>query len=191
MTLLSNWIFSVLLAIAPPSEKKGIESESQMKTRYEQIAKDMEETIKSSDPIFSGENKDLKLAALITSISFYESGFHKMVDNGKIRGDNGRSWCLMQINIGNSNVLIGTDEMKKWSGKDLVTDRKKCFKAGIEVIRNSFNKCHYLKDIDALSAYTSGKCIVDEKKAQHRWLYAQNLIKKYEFPIKENIIKID
>lgn len=191
MTPLSNWIFSVMLAIAPPSERKGVESEVQMKTRYEQIANDMEEAIKSSDPVFSGEDKDLKLAALITSIAYYESGFHKMVDNGKIRGDNGRSWCLMQINIGNSNVLIGTDEMKKWSGKDLVKDRKKCFQAGIEVIRNSVNKCSYLKDIDKLSAYTSGKCVVDEKKGQHRWLYAQSLIKKYVFPTQEKIVKID
>jgi len=182
MTLLSKWIFSVMLAIAPPSERKGIESEEQMKVRYEQIANDMEEVINSSEPIFSGEDNNIKLAALITSISFFESGFHKMVDNGKIRGDNGKSWCLMQINIGNSNVLIGTDEMKKWSGKDLVSDRKKCFKAGIEAIRNSLNKCSYLKEKDKLSAYTSGKCINDEKKGQYRWLYSQSLIKKYPLP---------
>lgn len=184
MNTLSTWIFTVLLSIVPP-QKAVNESEVDMKARYESIATDMAEVIEKSKPIFNGKDAELRTAALLSSIAFYESGLRKDVDEGNARGDSGRSWCLMQINIGNGHVLVGDAEMKSWTGKDLVTDRKKCFAAAIEVVRASMKQCSHLKDGSVLGGYTTGKCIANEKTATSRWNLSQQLIKKYPYIVPE------
>lgn len=182
MNLLSTWVFGVMLAISPSTKfKQHFESEEAMKVRYEQTANDMVDAIRSSKPLFTGDNAELQEAALLTSIAFFESGFRKDVDNGTVRGDNGGSWCLMQLNIGGGNVKVGTEEMKKWNGKDLIKDRKKCFKAAIEVLRLSMKECSQYNGSDVISLYTSGKCAPGEPLAKSRWNFAGSLVKKYPF----------
>lgn len=188
MNLLTNWIFSVLLSIVPANSYSTLnESEDKMKERYASIANDMYEAIHESKPLFNGEDAELKSAALITSIAYFESGFNKNVDSGKIKGDNGNSWCLMQINIGKNKVPVGNEEMQQWTGQDLIKDRKKCFKVSIEFLRNSFKACSGYSKSDVLSGYTSGRCIKNESKAAIRWNFAGKLLKNNPFPI----VKID
>lgn len=183
MDTLSAWILTVILAVAPTDKlKTKKESEDQMKLRYEEIAQDMSVAIKKSKPLFNGPNAEQKTAALLTSIAFFESGFRKDVDNGKVRGDNGRSWCLMQLNIGNGHLSTGTPEVKSWTGLELVADRKKCFIAGLEVLRASMGRCSSLSDAGKISAYTSGKCAEDEKTSMHRWRFAQRIMSNHPWP---------
>lgn len=180
MSILSKWILTVLLSIAPTAKyQTAQESEQVLKARYTSIAEDMASAIQNSEPLFTGEDAELKTAALVSSIAFMESGFRKSVDQGNLRGDNGRSWCLMQINLGNGRVKIGDETMRSWRGRDLVADRKKCFAVGIETLRLSMSRCTYLPEGGALSVYTSGQCLAHEKSAKVRWNFSQRIYRKY------------
>mgnify|MGYP000942144439 CR=1 FL=1 len=182
MNLLNAWVFSTILALAPSNDyTKKFESETEMKSRYQDIANDMVDAIEASKPIFKGDRAELDTAALLISIAKFESGFRKDIDDGIVKGDSGRSVCLAQINIGNSKVRVGDDEMRSWMAKDLIMDRKKCFMVAIETIRESMRACKGYKGSDMLSMYTTGTCQKDEKYARHRWNLAKHLIKTNPF----------
>ena len=179
MNTLSLWILNILVSISPPQNQIG-ESEIEARNRYESIADDMAYAIEFADPIFKGKDAKFKEAALLTSIAFYESsGFKKDIDSGKIRGDNGKSWCLMQINVGTDTIKFGNSDMKSWKGQDLVKDRKKCFLAGIESIKISRNLCSKLSESGSLSVYTTGRCIPNQKEALYRWNFSNYLFNKF------------
>jgi len=182
MNLLSAWAFSAILALAPSNDyTKKFESETEMKSRYQDIADDLVKAINSSKPIFKGDRAELDTAALLISIAKFESGFRKDIDNGTVKGDSGRSVCLTQINLGHGKVRVGDDEMRSWAAKDILDDRKKCFMVAIEVIRESMQRCKGYKGSDVLSMYTTGTCRSNEKFARNRWNLAKSLIKDYPF----------
>jgi hypothetical protein len=187
MNLLSAWVFGVIVTLAPSTKyRKTIEPEADMNVRYHQIADDMVEAIQTSKPLFTGDKADLQEAALLTSIAWFESGFRKDVGDGRVRGDAGSSWCYMQHNIGGGHIAVGDEDMQKWTGKDLVKDNKKCFKAGIEVLRHSMKECASYKGSDVISMYTSGKCSVGEKHAKNRWLFAGQIVTDHPFEVKKD-----
>lgn len=236
METLSGWILIVLLAISSPTKRaiqqqspwfqasaayresaEAKESAADGEARYKQIAEDLAEVIESEKPLFAGPLGRQKTAALMLSIQFFESGFRRDVDLGlgKFgRGDFGRSWCLNQIQTGKmpGTVPIDHPEMSKWTGEDLVKDRKKCFRAGLEILRRSMAMCksatvkkgeYYTVVTDKkpirvkaeedtvvpltgghrLSGYTSGKCQYGEYKALARWDFAWHNI-TWKFPFK-------
>jgi len=184
MNTLSLWILKVLLSIAPVQENSQ-EKTIDMKKRYESISLDMAEAISETKPLFKEKNSEFKTAALLTTIAFYESGFRKDIDSGVVRGDHGNSWCLMQVNVYNNHVRVGTKEIKSWTGQDLVLNRKKCFIAAIESIRESMSFCSKLNAPSYISGYATGKCIKNEKNSVYRWNYANHLINKYPVLIEE------
>ncbi len=185
MNTLSSWILSVIISIAPGSGKPSkFETEAEMKARFEATAIDMAEAIRLSNPLFKGKDAELKTAALVTAVAYFEGGFMKDVDEGKLRGDGGSSWCHMQLHIGSGHVMLGTDEMKTWTGKDLIKDRVKCFRAGIEVLRSSMATCQKYGP-DMLSQYTTGRCTVGQREARHRWEKFEKIYKG--FPYKKEI----
>ena len=189
---LASWIMQVLLMIHPPEkmERSWKETTSEITARYQLIANDLSEVIEAEssktnpetshldNPIFEGDYGKFQTAALMLSIAYYESNFHKLVDNGKWKGDNGKSWCLMQVNLNNGNVYIGSPEMKKWTGNDLVNDHKKCFKAGLAIIKQSINDCSKkgFVGFDLLSEYTTGHCMKNEPYATRRWNMGEMLL---------------
>ena len=187
MNILSTWILSVMLSIAPIEKLAPVyhETPESMKARYEQIAADMASSINSQPKLFSTDDAEkdaVKEAALLTSIAFHESNFRKDVDEGKVRGDHGRSWCLMQINIGNGHVTVGDSEMQKWKGIDLIKDRTKCFRASVEILRTSMEACKKLKGSGILSGYTTGRCIQNERTAKVRWDTHLDILKRFVYP---------
>lgn len=236
METLSGWILIVLLAIASPTKRaiqqqspwakaslglrestEALESAADGEARYKQIAEDLAEVVESEKPLFGGPLGRQKTAALMLSIQFFESGFRRDVDLGigKFgRGDFGRSWCLNQIQTGKmpGTVPIDHPEMSKWTGEDLVKDRKKCFRAGLEILRRSMAMCKsatvkkggwYTVIVDKkpvrmkaeedtvvpltgghrLSGYTTGKCQYGEPAAVARWEFAWHNI-TWKFPFK-------
>src|ERR1700761_9823263 len=58
----------------------------------------------------------------------------------------------MQLHIGSGKTVEG------WTGADVTSDRKLCFRAGLHVAHESFRMCAGLPDIEKLSAYASGQC---------------------------------
>ena len=159
LELVTTWLVGAMLAWVPPLPQQiNVD-----RTRYETIAHDFVEIAfdEQEAPVFVGENARAKTALLMASIASFESGYRADVDDGRITGDHGRSYCLMQV-----QVVGKTSE--GWTGKDLVTDRMKCFRAALKRIRISFDWCkdHALED--RLSGYTSGTCRDEEHLSRDR-----------------------
>lgn len=151
-------------------------SEEAYDARMKSIAEDAVDVVKNSQPL-PGMSKLATLRVLL-SVSYFESGFSRDVDygTGKYgRGDHGQSWCLMQIHVGKGTVgqLSNKvpEEMQSWKGKDLVEDRKKCFRVGLEMLRHSMGMCSYLPASSRLSAYAIGTCSEKDEKGRARYRF--------------------
>lgn len=187
------WIVSLIVSVAPVGRPQYIqeakETEQETRDRYALIAKDLVDVVydKNEKPLFSGDISRVKTMTVMLAIMNYESGFRKDVDLGKgkfSKGDGGKSWCMMQINLGTANAngktsnriqvdsngvfSFTTDPTKGWGGEDLVADHKACFKAGLAIIRSSFNACGATDIKDKLKAYASGNCNAGQKESRIR-----------------------
>lgn len=212
-TSLHQWALNRMVTWIPPGRSlitHAIETPEEGKARYEEIA-DAAISVAfdpNEKPIFSGKYGRSKTLALILAVAFFESTYRKDIDLGigpLARGDNGQSWCMMQIMLGrpgvdgntrrrvilekdhyrmyirpieyvNREVRYTDGQGQGWGGGDLITDRQKCFRAGLHLIRKSFDACPSIPIVDRLSVYGSGRCIsgmkgsrIRVKKAQ-KWL---------------------
>jgi len=70
-----------------------------------------------------------------------------------------------------------------WGGKDLVTDRTKCFAAGLHFVRKSFNSCRHLPIVDRLSVYGAGRCIKNMEGSRIRVVKAQKWLANSKPPL--------
>lgn len=178
---LEDWCVNRMVLWSPPGKsffKDARETETEGRARYREIARDAISVAydPSEAPLFPGPYGRAKTLATILGIADSESGFRKDVDFGKgpaSRGDGGRSWCLMQVQLGKaidgkSPLRIGLkgdtfeyiyDKVHGWGGEDLVVDRKACFRVALRIMRSSFNACSYLPIDERLSVYASGNCV--------------------------------
>ena len=160
--LVATWLVGAMLSWVPPAHDAD-------RVRYEAIARDIVSVAydEAEQPIFTGDGGRAKTALLMASIASFESGFRADVDDGRTTGDHGRSYCLMQV-----QVFGHTTE--GWTGHDLVTDRKKCFRAALSRIRYSFEWCKSHALEDRLSGYTTGLCRDGEHLARDRFFRARS-----------------
>lgn len=181
MHTLITYLLSAMLAWAPAKTHDYYASREDTTARYESIARDVAEVALDPNeaPLFGGPEGRAQTALLVASIASYESGgFRRDVDLGsgkRSRGDGGRSWCIMQVNVGNGVTAEG------WTGRDLVQDRHKCIRAGLALIRESFSLCHALTLRDRLSGYTTGRCTADEDLSHRRFHRAMEWWTKNKF----------
>lgn len=159
--ILAAWILSAMMAWVPPVQQWK-EGEVRASDRYAAIAQDIAKVALDPEeaPLFEGPQGRAQTALLIASIASFESFFRFDVDSGKVQGDHGKSWCLMQVQVHGKTA-------EGWRGTDLVGDRQKCLKAGLHIMRGSFQWCRGLKLIDRLAGYTTGTC-KEEPYAQQR-----------------------
>jgi hypothetical protein len=151
------WALAFMTAVAPPGRKGTRETYDEGALRYREIAKAAAAVAYDPDtaPLFEGQSGRARTLALLLSVAFYESGFLRHVDFGigpRARGDSGQSWCLMQIMVGTGRTIQG------WSGTDLVANRQRCFRAGLAMMKWSFQACRDKPSMELLDAYTSGSC---------------------------------
>lgn len=120
------------------------------------VANDPEER-----PVFAGARGRERTASLLLGIAWLESGFARDVDLGPCyrgrdgrgpRCDSGRSACLMQIQIGGGVTREG------WNNSELFSDRERCFRAGLHLVRKSFAACARSGIGHELDAFTDGAC---------------------------------
>jgi len=167
MNALVAYLFAAMVAWSPPFEHEYYEPRDETLARYAGIARTIAKVVldPAEPPLFGGPDGRAETGLFVASVAFYESGgFRRDVELGMgkhARGDSGRSWCLMQVNIGDGR----TDE--RWSGLDLVNDQDKCIRAGLHRMRQSFVHCSGQTFIDRLSGYTDGRCR-DGADAAHR-----------------------
>jgi hypothetical protein len=143
-------VLTLLLTHAPPG-RHARESAEAGWVRYDSIARDAIAVALSEPPIYSGARGRERTVALMLAVAMHESALRLDVDDGTTRGDDGRSWCLGQINIGAGTV-------DGWSGPDLVADRRKCFTVMHRMLRQSLSACRALPVAERLSSYTAGTC---------------------------------
>lgn len=150
-------------------------------SRYESIAKDIVSVVYDNEEkaLFKGEYGKAKTALLIDAIASLESFYREDVDNGTKRGGLGEV-CIMQILLPypSARIVLNEDtytysDNEGWSYSDLIADRKKCIRAGLHKVRESFRACHNL------SLYTSGTCLENEPKAKFRQWRAENWFNKH------------
>lgn len=180
MDALIPWALALMLAWQPTGRSRyrgAVETNVEAQARYEAIARaaltvafDPEEA-----PVLGSRERT---AVLLLSVAYFESGFRRDIDLGGeekdgewewfplARGDGGRSYCMMQMQIGQGETEQG------WTGRELVGDRVKCFRAGLAHMRRSVNACRALPREDWLSAYTTGECSRGEYASQRRILKA-------------------
>ncbi len=167
MNALVAYIFSAMLVWSPVGDHNYYEPRDETLARYAGIARTIAKVAldPAEPPLFGGPDGRAETGLFVSSVAYYESGgFRRDVELGtgkNARGDGGRSWCLMQVNIG------GGRTQENWSGPDLVGDQEKCIRAGLHRIRESFRHCTGQTFIDRLSGYTDGRCR-DGANAAHR-----------------------
>lgn len=198
----TTWCFAFLLFLSPPAargkwqERMGDrvpvaqrETRIEGEARYLSIASDFTEVVFAPDfvPLFPGKHGRARTVALGSAVAHTESGLRVDVDFGLGKegmGDNGRSFCLFQIQTGKTGIVpVGNETMRTWKGRDLVTDRKKCIRAGFEMIRMSLAACRHLENPrDHLSAYTTGSCRDNEPESRRKIDLAARILRIGKLP---------
>jgi hypothetical protein len=154
------------------------ESADEARARYEVIARDAV-TIAFDDgeaPLYAGPDGRAKTAVLMLAVASFESSFRPAVDDGVGRGDGGRSVCLMQIRVGAGTTREG------WTGNDLVFDRTRCFRAALHILRSSFGTCRAYAEVDRLSAYATGRCLMGTEVSRARVTRARSWWMSHPLP---------
>jgi hypothetical protein len=173
ITTLTTYLLTAMTTWVPAATHP--EGAEKAMARYESIARDIATVAldEGQTPLFAGADGREKTALLLASIASFESFFRADVDEGRARGDNGGSYCLMQIQV-------GTKTAEGWTGKDLIASRHKCLVAGLNRIRESFVMCRALPQPYRLAGYTCGRCVQEPKAEQRmnraiKWLAAHPL----------------
>jgi hypothetical protein len=177
------WILAFMVSVAPPGRKtfyaEAQETKAEAEARYRDIAEDIVDVVydPNTKVMFRGSNGRSRTVSIILSIMLHESGFMKNVDFGVgkyARGDQGKSWCLMQLNVGAGRTIKWNtkhDRPPRWGddpadifeghkGEELVNNRKLCIQEGLKVLRVSFSSCRGkgLPLNQRLRVYASGSC---------------------------------
>jgi hypothetical protein len=164
MESLVSYLVAAMLAWVPPNAHAVLESRDQVLARYDSIARDAVSVAldESEAPVLGGPDSRAETALLMLAVASYESSFSKGVDEGARRGDNGHSYCLMQIHVGQGATREG------WSARQLIENRRLCFRAALHIMQASFAACRKLPFDDRLSAYASGHCFQSAKISRSR-----------------------
>lgn len=195
MTLspLAAYLFSILVTLSPieravkvtylPQAKETVEERT---TRYEEIATDLAEVLDTEEKLlFAGSRRKAHSGALALSVYYMESGFRKDVDLGigkEARGG-GMDTCLAQIRLGKDQLTP-----EGWTWKDIVADRKKCFRASLRMMRRSLLACQKEPREHGLAAYAAGVCTLlsGQQKSRARWSVYRHVIDKRGAPKDES-----
>jgi hypothetical protein len=164
MESLVSYLVAAMLAWVPLHSHAPLESDEHVAARYAGIARDAASVALDDHepPLFEGPMGRAETALLMLSVASYESSFSAKIDDGTRRGDHGRSYCLMQIRIGQGETHEG------WSGPQLIADRTRCFRAALHILRTSFAVCRRLRVDDRLSAYATGHCFANATVSRSR-----------------------
>jgi hypothetical protein len=195
------WIVSFMIVLAPPGRPSYIpeatETKDDANARYASIAQDITTVVWSAEekPLFRGTNGRARTTALILSIMLNESGFRKDVDLGvgkHARGDGGRSWCLMQMNLGTGKTRPWNQKKYRFAkppcqegrpadprycdpaeeiiegvtGREMVEARKLCIREGLHALHGAL--CTALPTREWLRAYASGSCDKGSEESRRR-----------------------
>lgn len=188
-----QWMVDFMSKGAPPGRKTfyvdAQESKEEALERYRGIANAIIDVVYDPEtpPLFRGPNGRARTVTVILAVMLFESGFGRHVDFGigkYGRGDGGKSWCLLQINIGQGRTPSWNTKTKRfpqtgddpkdialgYTGPELVGDRRLCVGEALKAMRASFSSCKGMNlPLDQkLRVYGSGSCDKAEKPSRVR-----------------------
>lgn len=183
------WMVAFMVSQAPAGHPTTVlnakETKEEALIRYESIARDVASVVSEEEPLFKGATGRIQTASVILSIMAYESSFRRDVDLGVgkfAKGDNGKSVCLMQLNVGQSRTYAwnaklnrlaaptdaAEDVLEGWTAQELLADRKKCVRAGYRMVRMSFSAGSGMPVTERLRVYASGSIGGGSKESRSR-----------------------
>jgi hypothetical protein len=179
---LGAWLLSVMLSAVPPGSsrfpKEAVESPEAGRARYEAIARTVARVAfdEAEKPLYEGPRARERTAALLLALAYHESSFRRDVDFGigpQAHGG-GPYHCLLQIRV---------DERTPdgWTGRDLVADREKCFRAGLHLLQRSRKHCKKQGPDAWLRLYASGHCTRGRVAVEKRLDTLARWLKKHPF----------
>lgn len=162
LKMVHTWLVAIVLTMFPVErvEPNDVAAQETYRRHVDEVVTDIVAVAydPTETPEITGDHARALTAAMITVIAAGESGgFNRTVELGHARGDGGKSWCLMQMNIGSGR----TDE--GWTGPDLISDRRKCLRSGMRAANRSIKSCSRWGLLSGLSIYDTGKCVKNEK----------------------------
>ncbi len=162
ITALATYLVTAMTAWTPPQQHP--EGATLAAQRYESIARDIATVVSDEKeaPIFQGAHGRAQTGLLLAAIASFESAYRADVDTGRVRGDHGVSWCMMQVQVWGKTA-------EGWTGQQLVDDRSKCLIVALHRVRQSFEACRALPLADRLSVYTSGTCRIEPQAEYRTW----------------------
>jgi hypothetical protein len=164
MESLVTYLVAAMISWVPLYAQPSTESPATSQQHYESIARDVASVVLDDAelPLFEGPDARAETALLMLSVASFESSYHVKVDEGGHRGDNGRSYCLMQIHVGDGKTREG------WTGSELISNRTLCFRAALHMLHASFNACRAFPLEDRLGAYATGHCFLGANVSRSR-----------------------
>lgn len=208
MTLPSTalaYVLAYMTMTAPPLSRipfpDAKETEEQRQTRFAEVAQDIvsvafDEQEPSLYPA-EGEMGRAHTALAMIAIVRYESNFRLDIDKGLGPfglGDNGRSFCSMQVMVGSGKttpwhktkhrwVLAGdkSEDLVSWNGRALLRNRQNCFRAGLHAMKVSYGACggHVAS---RFRVYASGSCSRSLSLSVQRSRHIENWWGSHAFP---------
>lgn len=196
-----NWVKDFLVTHAPPGRKlwypNAQETEEEGAARYDSVATDIVLSGFSPNtktPFMQRDSGRSRLVAVWLGVMLHESGFMRNVDFnlGKYgRGDEGKSWCLMQLRIGTGRTQpwnVAKNRRPYWgdppeeiklgyTGSELIADRKLCLQEGHKLVWASFKSCEDRPLEDRLTSYAVGFCEEPKDDPKKLKLWKDGLIK--------------
>lgn len=198
----ASWAYDQMLIWAPPGRfdneayakvyPEAHEDTDDAKARFKEIVGDAMAVVydPSEPPLFASRkwvNGKLEtsddpigrartLAVLLAVADSESGGYRRDVDRNlgkKARGDSGRSWCVMQVQLSapkadgttSTRIELKGDQYgyayskdRGFGGEDLIADRKNCFRVALHMARESFRACRHLPVEERLSMYAGGDC---------------------------------
>ena len=164
MESLVSYLVAAMISWVPLYAQPSAESPAVSQLHYESIARDVASVVldEAEPPLFDGPDARAQTALLMLSVASFESAYRVKVDEGGHRGDNGHSYCLMQIHVGDGKTREG------WSGSELLQTRTLCFRAALHLLHASFNACRAFPLEDRLGAYATGHCFLGANVSRSR-----------------------
>ncbi len=161
---MTSWLFALLLAVAPPGRVPARETEEAARVRYLDIATDIASVASdpAEAPLFGGALGRERTAALLAAVAYMESGLRLDVDDGRTRGDSGRSCTIFQLSRGRKACA------------PLLADRRAATREALHSMRRSAAACPGPVE-GMLRAYAAGRCSAGEDESRARVQLAQRL----------------
>lgn len=175
---LAAWLFAAMVSWSPPAQhREGARVASE---RYRSIAHDFAAVaLDEHEPVvFDGPQGRPQTALLLAAIAASESSYRADVDSGQVKGDHGKSWCILQVQVYGKTA-------ENWTGEEIVADRKKCIRVALHRMKESFLECKALPLVYRLAGYTAGTCFEDPK-AEYRTRRALSWWKTHPFLVLED-----